>query len=40
LMRSAIDRGIPIDDIKRKSPLSKDLDVLDTGIAAALGLER
>jgi pilus assembly protein CpaE len=40
LMRSAIDRGLPINDIKRKSVLGKDFDVLDAGIAAALGLER
>lgn len=40
LMRSAIDRGVPIDEIKRKTPLAKDLDVLGEGIAAALGLER
>lgn len=40
LMRAAIDRGVPISDIKRKSAIGKDLDVLDTGIAAALGLER
>jgi pilus assembly protein CpaE len=40
LMRMAIDRGVPISDIKRKSAIGKDLDVLDTGIAAALGLER
>jgi pilus assembly protein CpaE len=40
LMRAAIDRGVPISDIKRKSGIGKDLDVLDTGIAAALGLER
>ncbi|HEV2596073.1 MAG TPA: AAA family ATPase [Sphingomicrobium sp.] len=40
LMRSAIDRGLPIDDLKRKSTLGKDLDALDAGIAAALGLER
>lgn len=40
LMRSAIDRGVPIDELKRKSALGKDLDALDAGIAAALGLER
>ena len=40
LMRAAIDRGVPISDIKRRSAIAKDLDVLDTGIAAALGLER
>jgi pilus assembly protein CpaE len=39
-MRSAIDRGIPINEIKRKTALGKDLDVLDSGIAAALRLER
>ena len=40
LMRGAIDQGIPIDDIKRKTAVGKDLDLLDAGIAAALGLER
>ena len=40
LMRAAIDRGVPISDIKRKSAIGKDLDMLDSGIAAALGLER
>jgi len=40
LMRSAVDRGVPIGDLKRKSALGKDIDILDAGIAAALGLER
>ena len=40
LMRMAIDRGVPISDIKRKCTIGKDLDTLDMGIAAALGLER
>ena len=40
LMCAAIDRGVPIAEIKRKSALAKDLDILDAGIAAALGLER
>jgi pilus assembly protein CpaE len=40
VMRAAIDRGVPITEIKRKTALGKDLDVLDAGIAAALGLER
>ena len=40
LMRAAIDQGVPISDIKRKSAIGKDLDVLNDGIAAALGLER
>ena len=40
LMRSAIDRGVPIGELKRKSALGKDLDVLEAGLATALGLER
>jgi pilus assembly protein CpaE len=40
LMRSAIDRGVPISEIKRKSALGKDIEVLDAGVAAALRLER
>ncbi len=40
LVRSAIDRGVSIDELKRKSAVGKDLDALDAGIAAALGLER
>jgi pilus assembly protein CpaE len=40
LMRGAIDQGIPIDGIKRRTMVAKDLDLLDAGIAAALRLER
>lgn len=40
LMRMAIDRGIPIQEIRRKTQLSRDLDLLDDGIAAALQLDR
>jgi pilus assembly protein CpaE len=40
LVRTAIDRGIPLTEVKRKSLIVKDLDVLDGGISAALGLER
>jgi pilus assembly protein CpaE len=40
VMRAAIDRGVPINEIKHKTALSKDLDNLDVGVAAALGLER
>ena len=40
LMHAAIDRGVPIDEIKRKSALSRDLDTLDAGVSAALGQER
>jgi pilus assembly protein CpaE len=40
LMRAAIDRGVPIANLKRKSALGKDIDKLDAGVAYALGLER
>ncbi len=40
LMRSAVDRGVPISELKRKSALGKDIDALDAGIAATLRLER
>jgi pilus assembly protein CpaE len=40
VMRAAIDRGVPINEIKRKSAVGKDLDTLDEGVAAALRLER
>jgi pilus assembly protein CpaE len=40
LVRTAIDRGIPLSEVKRKNAIVKDLDVLDGGISAALGLER
>ena len=40
IMRSAIDRGIPIAEVKRKSAIGRDIDQLENGIAAALGLER
>ena len=39
-MQAAIDRGVPIAEIKRRSSLTKDIDALDSGIAAALGLDR
>ena len=40
VMHPAIERGVPISDIKRKSAVGKDIDMLDAGIAAALGRER
>jgi pilus assembly protein CpaE len=40
VMRAAIDRGLSIDAVKRKTALGKDLDALDAGVAVALGLER
>jgi pilus assembly protein CpaE len=39
-VQSAIDRGVSITEIKRKSALTRDLDKLDAGLAAALRLER
>jgi pilus assembly protein CpaE len=39
-MSAAADRGVVIGEIKRKSALGRDLDTLDVGLAAALGLER
>ena len=40
LMRSAIDRGVPIDELKRKSALSRDIDAILTDIAISLSSER
>ena len=40
LMRAATERGIPITEIKRRSALGNDLDLLEAGVAAVLGLER
>jgi pilus assembly protein CpaE len=40
VMRAAIEQGIPISQVKRKSALGKDIAALDTGIAAALRLDR
>nr|WP_294851137.1 pilus assembly protein CpaE [uncultured Sphingomonas sp.] len=39
LMSKAIDHGVPVEAIKRKSLLGKDLAALDQGLASALGLE-
>ncbi len=38
-MSQAIDRGIPIAEVKRKCPLIKDIDADGSGHRAALGLE-
>lgn len=40
IMRAAVDRGVPINEVKRRSAISKDLDQLDSGLAAALRLNR
>jgi pilus assembly protein CpaE len=39
-MRAAIDQGVPISEIKRKSVIGRDIDALENGLAAALGMER
>jgi len=38
-MSQAIDRGVPLAEIKRKCPLIKDIDTMEQGVSAALGLE-
>jgi pilus assembly protein CpaE len=38
-MSLAIDRGVPLAEIKRKCPLIKDIDTVEQGVSAALGLE-
>ena len=38
-MSQAIDRGVPIAEVKRKCALVKDIDAMEQGVAAALGLE-
>ncbi len=40
VMRAAIEQGIPISEVKRKSAVGKDIDTIDAGIAAGLGLDR
>lgn len=40
VMRPAVDRGIPIAEVKRKSAIGRDIEQLESGLAAALGLER
>jgi pilus assembly protein CpaE len=40
VMIPATERGVPISDIKRKSAVGKDIDVLESGIAGILGRER
>jgi pilus assembly protein CpaE len=38
-MSLAIDRGVPIAEIKRKCALGKDIDAMEEGVTIALGLE-
>lgn len=39
-LTEAVDRGVPIETVKRKSALARDLDTLDAGMSAILKLER
>ena len=38
-MNQAIDRGVPIGEVRRKSALCRDIETMEKGLAAALGLE-
>jgi pilus assembly protein CpaE len=40
IMRAALEQGVPISDVKRRSAIGKDIDGLAEGIASILGLER
>ena len=40
VMHPAIERGVPIGEIKRKSSVGKDIEMLEAGIAGILGRER
>jgi pilus assembly protein CpaE len=40
VMHAATERGLPLTEIKRKSAVGKDIDMLENGVAAALGKER
>ena len=38
-MNQAIDRGVPISEVRRKCALARDIDAMEQGLVAALGLE-
>jgi pilus assembly protein CpaE len=40
VMQAALEQGVPIAEVKRRSALGKDIDALDAGVAGILGLER
>ena len=40
VMHPAIERGVPIAEIKRRSAVGKDIDLLEAGIAGTFGRER
>jgi pilus assembly protein CpaE len=39
-MHPAIEQGVPLSEIKRKSAVGRDIDQLEAGIVRALGRER
>jgi hypothetical protein len=39
-MTQAIERGILIEEVKRKSAIGRDFDAMEVSVAGALGLER
>ena len=39
-MSTAIERGVPVAEVKRRGPLARDLEALTDGIAAALSVEK
>jgi pilus assembly protein CpaE len=40
VVSAAVEQGVPISAIKRRSNVGKDIELLEAGIAAALKLER
>jgi pilus assembly protein CpaE len=40
VMRAAIERGLPIEEVKRRTALGKDFEMFAAGVSAALGAER
>lgn len=40
VMRAALEQGVPIAEVKRRSAIGKDIDQLVAGVAGILGLER
>ncbi|MCW3797180.1 hypothetical protein OMW55_05075 [Sphingomonas sp. BN140010] len=40
VLAAAIERGVPLDEIRRKSAIGKDLDTISAALAADFGLER
>ena len=39
VLAAAIDRGVPIEDIRRKSAIGKDLDIIGAALAADVARE-